>query len=430
MQKTALSPEAQGAYPRWRANYVYVLLFLLFMFDYIDRFIIVSLFPFLQRDWGLSDTQCSLLVSAVFWSMVLFVLPVGALVDRWSRKNSIGLMAVIWSLATAAAAFTRNFTQLFVTRCAVGAGEAGYAPGGAAIISAIFKPERRSRMIGIWQASVPLGQALGIALGGVLAVALGWQRVLGVVAIPGLICAILFFWVRDYKTVNLVKSVKLEDAAPTVKMSKKDIARDLFRSKSLAFNNFAYASCAFVIVALSTWLPVYFQRYQGMEIQQSSLIAGLVMVTAIIGAPLGGILTDRWLKTKPNARMLLPAITSAIAAVFLMIALLATGASQIGLLAVVGLTIVMCTAGCVAVTQDVVHPGLRSTSYSVNVVIQHLLGSALGPLVVGALSDAWGLNKAVLILPGFLLLGAVLFFLGSFFYKRDVDRCEKVQIVF
>src|SRR5512139_4210316 len=77
-------------------HYVFILLFLLYMFDYIDRMVVVSLFPFLKRDWGLTDTQCGLLVSAVYWSILVFTLPVSVLIDRWSRKKCIGWMSIVW----------------------------------------------------------------------------------------------------------------------------------------------------------------------------------------------------------------------------------------------------------------------------------------------------------------------------------------------
>jgi MFS family permease len=422
--------EQQSTYPKWRGYYVFILLFLIFMFDYVDRFAIISIFPFLKNDWGLTDTQCGLLVSALFWSMVVFVVPIGAVVDRWSRKNSVGLMAIVWSLATAAASITRNFTQLITTRCVVGLGEAAYAPAGLAFISAIFKPGIRARMAGIWYAAVPLGQALGIVIGGIIAVHLGWRSVLGLVAIPGLIIAILFFWVKDYKTVELLKSVSKEETAAKVKMSKMDVVRELFRSKSLILNNFAVASSAFTTVAFTTWMPTYFQRFEGMSIERSGMMASVIMLLAIVGAPLGGFLTDQWMKKQSNARMLLPAITSAIAAILLFTALQFHGGLQFSFLLAFGLTVIMFAAGGFSVTQDVVHPGLRSTSYSINVIFQHLLGSALGPLVVGALSDVYGLDKALTLVPIVTFLAAMLFFIGSFFYKKDVDNSEKIQIVF
>ena len=121
--------------------YVFVLIFLLYLFNYIDRMVVVSIFPFLHEAWGMSDTQCGLLVSAAYWAILIFSLPFSVLIDRWSRRKAIGIMAVLWSVATALCGITRNFTQLFFARTVIGIGEAGFAPGGTAIISAIFCAE-------------------------------------------------------------------------------------------------------------------------------------------------------------------------------------------------------------------------------------------------------------------------------------------------
>ncbi|MBC2715408.1 MAG: MFS transporter [Desulfobacteraceae bacterium] len=59
--------------------YVFVLLFILFMFDYIDRMVVVSLFPFIKQEWGLTDTQCGLLVSAVYWAQFIILGRLGLL---------------------------------------------------------------------------------------------------------------------------------------------------------------------------------------------------------------------------------------------------------------------------------------------------------------------------------------------------------------
>ena len=73
-----------------RVTLIFILLFLLYMFDYIDRQVVTSLFPFLKTDLGISDTQAGLLVSAVYWSIVVFVFPISVLIDRWSRRISAG----------------------------------------------------------------------------------------------------------------------------------------------------------------------------------------------------------------------------------------------------------------------------------------------------------------------------------------------------
>ena len=186
------------------SNYVFMLLFLLYMFDYIDRMVVTSMFTSIERDWGITHTQSGLLVSAVYWAIVLLTFPISILVDRWSRTKTIGVMAIMWSLATALCALTGNFVQLFMARMLIGVGEAGYAPGGSAMISGLYPVDRRARMMGLWNASIPLGSAIGVLLGGIIATKLGWKHAFGIVAVPGMIVAILFLFVKDYKTVDAV----------------------------------------------------------------------------------------------------------------------------------------------------------------------------------------------------------------------------------
>jgi len=406
---------------------IFTLLFLLYMFDYIDRMVIVSLFPFLKLEWGITDTQCGLLVSAVYWSILIFTLPVSILIDRWSRIKSIGIMAVLWSAATLLGAFTKNFGQLFAARTAIGLGEAGYAPGGTAMISALFPKEKRAKLLGIWNASIPLGSALGIAIGGIIADHFGWRHALGIVAIPGMIIALLFFYAKDYETVALTRFTGDKDKAD-LKMRWREIAVHLLGNKTLLFNNLGFAANTFVTTAMMTWLPSYFQRMEGMSMSNASTKGGSVMLLAIIGAPLGGYLADKWLKSRRNARLLFPSLSSCLTAILLFIAFMfVRGNAQYAVLLAVGVAAVAFVPAAVAVTQDVVHPGIRAVSLSLCVIVQHILGSALGPPVIGALSDAFGLETAMTFLPAFALLAGILFFVGSFFYDSDAKPVEKME---
>ena len=94
----------------------------------------------------------------------------------------------------------------------------------------------------------------------------------------------------------------------------------------------------------------------------------------------------------------------------------------------IGVAAVAFVPSCVAVTQDVVHPGLRAVSLSLNIIIQHLLGSSLAPVVIGNLSDAHGLDVALTILPVFALFSGGLLFLGSFFYEHDLDAVDRATL--
>src|SRR5450759_1375772 len=414
--------------------YIFTLLFLLYFFDYVDRMIVTSLFPFIQKEWGLTDTQSGLLVSVVYWSIVAFVLPVSILVDRWSRKKVIGIMALLWTAATAACAFTKSFPQLLMARSGIGIGEAGYAPAGTAMLSGLFPPEKRSRMMGLWNISIPLGIAVGIGLGGFIATHWGWRHAFGLVAIPGAIVAILFFFVKDYKTVELVKTVESLDtgknqAKNQVKMSKMDIFREFIHTPSLMLTNLGFIGCIFANNAIIVWLPTYFHRVEGIPIPQAGMKTGLIMLLAIIGLPLGGWLTDMWFKKRVSSRLLFPAITTILNAIILLAAFsFLEGKAQYMMLLLMGVLASAFAPAAITVTQEVIHPGLRAISYSVCVVVQNLFGAAMAPIVVGAISDAYGIKVAMSILPVFLLISALLFFAGSFFYAKDMDKVEKITL--
>lgn len=430
MNKPAIAPGY--LFNKRYTNYLFILLFLLYMFDYVDRMVISSLFPFLKAEWHLTDTQCGSLVSAVYASIVLFTFPISILIDRWSRRKTVGLMAILWSIATGLGAFTGNFRQLFTTRTLIGVGEAGYAPGGTAMISAIYPQEKRSWMMGLWNASIPLGSAIGVAIGGIIATHFGWRHALGLVAIPGFIVAILFFFVKDYKTVGLIKNQSNRDKPAerkAVKMSIVDLFKEFTQKPSLIFTYFGMAGVVFTTTAMMTWLPTYFIRVHGMEVGPAGMKSSVVMLLALIGAPVGGYIVDRWRKRKVNARMVFPAITTLISAIFMFLGFTVfKGQLQYLLLLSMGISITAFVSSAIAVTQDVVHAGLRAISYSIAVIVQNAIGSMLAPVVMGKISDLTNIQTAFNLLPIALLIAVVLFFLGSFYYEKDLNKVEKINL--
>jgi predicted MFS family arabinose efflux permease len=408
--------------------YVFALLFLLYMFDYIDRMVVVSLFPYLKADFNLSDTQCGLLVSTVYWSIVILSAPISVLIDRWSRKKSIGIMAVFWSIATVSCAFAKNFGQLFVARTAIGVGEAGYAPGGTALISALFPERLRSLIVGLWTAALPLGSAIGIVAGGYIATYYGWRHAFGIVALPGFIVAILFFFVRDYETVSLQKKAGGSPDQPEI-LKTRDVLHTFSRTPSLLLTYAAFAGSMFLTAAYLSWLPTFFHRVDHLSMENAALKGSLVMLLSVVGFPLGGYLADQWRKKRANGRLLFPALSSLATAVVFFTAFSALqGPLQYPLILLGGVLASAFSPAAIAVTQDVVHPGLRATSYSFCVVSQNLLGSSLGPLFVGALSDRYDIQTALMVVPVFSLIASVLYLCASFFYARDLEKVEKVPL--
>ena len=102
-----------GPGPAW---FAFAMTLALMVVDYVDRQVIVSLFPYMKTDWGLSDKQLGALVSVVSVTVALGALPVALFADRASRVRCIAAMAGMWSLATISCMFTRSYGQLLTAR--------------------------------------------------------------------------------------------------------------------------------------------------------------------------------------------------------------------------------------------------------------------------------------------------------------------------
>jgi MFS family permease len=418
-----------GKGPAW---FAFAMTIALMLADYVDRQVIVSLFPYMKAEWGLSDKQLGALVSVVSVTVALGALPIALLADRFSRVKSIVVMATAWSLATISCMFTRNYAQLFTARAFVGLGEAGYGSVGAALISSVFPARMRSTLLAGFFAAASVGSVLGVMLGGVIAAHWGWKAAFGVVGIPGLLLALLYLKVRDYRTVELTP--ELDAATRSTGTTATFIARALLRSPTMLWVCLGGAAQLVVVSALWSWLPSFLNRFHGVAPDQAALKAALVVFCGAAGSVVWGALVDRAGARRARNKLLTMALLCVAALAVLMptFALTANAglapATQFGLIALGGF-LMTCTVGPVsAVVMDVVHPGVRATGASVLALFQNLFGLAAGPFVTGILSDTLGLERALTVVPAFGLLAALFFLLGTRSYEADMARVNAVRV--
>jgi len=294
------------------------------------------------------------------------------------------------------------------------------------MISGLYPVDRRARMMGLWNASIPLGSAIGVLLGGIIAAKLGWKHAFGIVAVPGMIVAILFLFVKDYKTVDLSFYDKNSNK---IKMEKKDMVKEFLTKPSVLFTYLGMAAVVFVTTSMLTWLPTYFEKIRNVPQETAGKMASSVMVLALVGAPLGGYLTDLWRKSKDNARLLFPAASTLISALLLFSALaIFKGTIQYAIFLIFGVLVLAFISGAASVTQDVIHPGLRATSYAIAVVVQNLLGASTAPVVMGKIYDLTNIQTALSVLPFVLLIGSILFWFGSRHYVKDLEKVAQIRL--
>jgi MFS transporter, Spinster family, sphingosine-1-phosphate transporter len=397
---------------------VFGMAFVLMALDFIDRQVVVATFPYLKAEWGLSDTQLGALVSVVSVSVAVGAFPIALSADRWGRVKAIAVMGATWSLATLACGFAQNYAQLFTARAAVGAGEAGYGPAAGALLSTVFPAGKRATVLGAFQAAAPLGTLLGLVLGGIFAATWGWRAAFGLVAVPGLILALAFLLLRDYRTAPII------GVAGGVGHLRTTLA-ELFRARSGVAAIAGGALQLMVVSTLYTWLPSYLNRSSHLAAHQASNLAAAVILAGMIGTVVFAYVADRVASRDLRGRLRVPAVLS-VATLGLLtcgFALISPGPWQFALVIAGGLTATAAVGPVAAVVADVVQPGLRATAIATVSVAQNLLGLAVGPLITGLIADRYGLPTALTVMPTACGAAAIVFWYGS---DRYVGDCAAV----
>ena len=296
------------------------------------------------------------MTAAVSITVAVFAFPIALLADRWSRVKSIAVMGVVWSLATIACGFSRSYGQLLAARGVIGLGEAGYGAAGGALLTSMFPAARRATVVGGFLAAAVVGSVLGVALGGFLTARWGWQAAFGVVGLPGLVLALLFLLVRDYRTVPLTDP-------EARRLGVRGVLRGLLGPRTALL---CYAGGALQLLTVSTvyvWLPSYLNRFHGLPTDKAGLMTALVLVLGSVGIVLWGYVADRVGDSSPRRKLMVPAACLAVAALLLSVAFgaMPPGSLQFVVIAAGGFMMTAASGTVPAAAIDVIHPGLRAT---------------------------------------------------------------------
>ncbi|WP_175731900.1 MFS transporter [Burkholderia ambifaria] len=413
---------------RPRAWFAFAMTFALMLFDYIDRQVVVSLFPHLKLAWNLSDKQLGALVSVISIVVALGGLPVALLADRVSRVKSIFLMASLWSLASISCMFARNYGEMFAARALVGVGETGYGSVGGALLASLFPRRLRATLQGGLLAAASLGSVLGVLLGAEVAKYWGWRAAFGVVGVPGLVLALLYLLVPDYKTVALTPHSGQARPAPLATV--RQVVGTLLGSATIWWTCLGAAFQLIVVSTIWSWLPSYFMRFHSVAPDRAAREAALVVLCGALGGILWGNLADR-LGTRGHTKKLVMVASLAVVTfvVFLIAFTVAASSPHQFLLVAFGGFLMTCTlAPSAGVIYDVVHPGVRATGASILSLFQNLFGLAVGPILGGLFSDMWGLQTALAIMPAFGIVAALCFLRARRTYESDMARVVGVHL--
>jgi MFS transporter, Spinster family, sphingosine-1-phosphate transporter len=395
------------------ANFGLAVLAFINLFSYLDRFVVSGVLESLKHsDLGLSDTNLGSLMTGFLIVYTLLAPVFGALGDRRSRPRLIALGVACWSFATALSGFAVNYLTLFAARAAVGVGEAAYVTIAPSLLSDYFPVRQRGRVMAIFFCAIPVGSALGYVVGGLVDKHYGWRAAFFVAGVPGLLLAALCLLLRDPPRGIQDRAEGHGEAAPSTPRS--SISREtwvtygrLLRNKPYALTVLGYAAYTFAIGGLGVWMPSFLERARGIPRSEATVSFGtIVVITGFIGTFVGGWMGDYFAKNSRQAYLWLSAIATLIAAPFVWLALTTNSHSlYVTYMVTAQLCLFLSTGPINAAIINLVIASERATAIALSVFAIHLLGDAVSPLIVGALSDAFSLQRAITILPVAALIG-------------------------
>jgi MFS family permease len=415
-------------------NYVLFILVLVNTVNFVDRTAISVLAPSIQKEFQVSNTLLGLVMGiafTVFYATLGF--PVARLLDRRRRNSLLALVLAIWSGMTALCGAATSFAMLFLFRVGVGVGEAGAGPASHSLMGDYFRKIQRPVAIGFFSLGVPLGNFLGIFVGGMLVEAIGWRWTFVALGAPGLLLAlIVWLTVREPVRGGMDDPADLAALRTGEDIPLGESIRKLWASPTFRIMSFSAAPSALCGYGMNLWMPLFLQRVHELTPAQYSLPLGAVIgIGGGLGAMLGGIITAKAAARDLRAFLSLPALSMVLFAAALLLAVWTTSLVALyAAIAVAAFAQFYLMGPFFAVVQRLAPLRGRAVATAFFFFILATVGIGIGPLYVGAMNDlfrgtygdAEGLRMALMTLPAISLVAGGIAWFGRDAVKRDVAQ--------
>jgi len=410
---------------RQRWTYL-IILFLVSTSNYTDRNVISVLLEPIKAEFHVSDTMLGLLTGisfSVFYATL--GIPVARWADRGDRRLIITLSLTVWSTMTAVCGLAQTFWQLALARVGVGAGEAGAIPPAQSLIADYFDPTRRGRALAVFMASTVVGFLIGFFAGAQIAAEYGWRWAFILMGLPGIALAVVARVV--------LKEPRHQPEFRPVPGSQEPLGqtlRVLFGKRAFVLLLAGMVITFMIAYGAAAFFPSYMVRVLGVPLTKVGASYGAVAaVTPIFGTIAGGFLADRLSKRDLGWLAWLPAVGLALSWPFYELMLVAsTFTSYLALFAVAATLGNMAIPSMFAALHAVCGSPRRAMAVAIMFFFANLIGLGLGPVISGALSDAFsstygpvGLRYALMLMMALSLPAAWFFYLCGRSLPQDAE---------
>ncbi len=407
----------------WRRGWISVFLFTLAMINYVDRVALSVAAKPIAEEFGLSPIAMGYLFSSFLWTYLLFLIPMGILVDRFGTKaiNAAGI--ALWSAATMLTGAAWNYASLVATRLAMGVGEASTFPAGGRVVREWIPAGERGLTNAIFMAGTQAGPAVGALLVAWIVSQVGWRlsfAVVGAIGFIWLAAWLLWFdqperarWLGKEERAKILRERGADSQALQRRTGSGRILQ-LLRTRTMWGLALSEGCAVYTQYLFLTWLPSYLQSTRGLSVLKTGMFTALPYAGAAILGILVGRLSDRLLtsSTVGEGRRRNMGVVMMLSSAVILFTPLIENVWIMLLLFTLSLTGM---ASAISLNFSLVNDLLRSPedagkAMSILIVGGNAFGIA-APIVTGYVIDATGNYNWAFAIAGVLLVGGALILL-------------------
>ena len=249
----------------------------------------------LRADFNVNAAQLSWMSSTYLWADILFLIPAGYILDRFSTRLVILTSMFICILGTIGFGITHSFALACFFHFLSGIGNAFCFLSCVVLVSRWFPPRRQALVIGCLVTMAFLGGMMAHAPLEYLNQHYGWRKAL---LIDGEIGILLFVWIWFF-----VKNKPQSAVSASVNTVKKPTLEAFLSPLKNKQNWYAgiYTSCLNlpIMVICALWGASYLKTVHMLSNLEASNVVMMIFSGSIIGCPLVGWLSDYFGKRKP-----------------------------------------------------------------------------------------------------------------------------------
>ena len=422
---------------RWT---IVLLLFLVYMINYLDRVALSLTVPMIEKDLMLNAEQFGMIFGSFFFGYALFNFIGGLATDKYGPTLVLGIAVGMWSLFCGLTAVATGFWSMLILRVLFGMAEGPICASANKAINGWFPKKQAATAMGLLSAGSPLGGAVAGPIIGYLALAFGWRPAFVIICSIGIVWMIVWFFVaadnpaRSKRVSDEERALieKLKEAQPGDEPELAQASHGLgyyLRQPIILVTAFAFFCYNYILFFFLSWFPAYLVQAHGLDIKSMSMTTVIPWIVGFVGLALGGWISDKIFNI--TGRLLLSrkiVLVVALLAAALCVALAGTveGVTSAVLLMSISIFFLYITGAIYwAIIQDVVH---KSRVGGISGFI-HLVGSVsgiIGPIVTGFIVQHTGKFDSAFVLAGVIAaLGA---FLVLFVVKSPKASSKPVSV--